>query len=143
MQPSDHYTDDDFQEFLDNHFGGNREKFGTHLRECSRCNEEFIAYRSVFSYLQTEFEPAGLEISVAKETGDRVFGGVRANTMLEKAMYWLIFGMTVVIVIICLLYLMDSRFSMVLVAGMLAILGLHAFLSKEEIKMMKQLFSYS
>jgi hypothetical protein len=143
MQNSDHYSDEDFQQFLDNHFAGNREEFETHLRECSQCNRQFIAYRSVFSYLQTEFEPAVLEISVAKETADRVFGGVRTKTMLEKAMYWLIFGLTVVIVIICLRYLTDSSFSMVLVAGMVAIVGLHALLSNEEIKLMRQQFSHS
>lgn len=143
MQSPNHYSDEDFQQFLDNHFVGGKELFENHLRECSQCNEQFIAYSSVFSYLQTELEPAGLELSVAREVADRVFGSALSTSLVERVMYGLIAGLAVLAFGFCLRFFIDSSISFAPLAVVLALIGFHAFLSFLEVRLMRQKLSVS
>jgi len=138
MENTGHYTDTEFQQYLDNRFAGNREVFQDHLRICDLCKEQLIVYRSVFSYLQTDFELAEPSFSVATEVADIVFASLWNPGLVERIMVGVIIGVALFAFGFCFSVFVEASFTLAPLAVALILVGFLAFLSFTEIRMMRR-----
>ena len=142
MNKTEHYTEDDFQNYLDHHFTGDRNEMESHLQDCELCHEKYQAYHAVWTFARYDLGTDQLGIDLAKVVANKVFVNKERKNIFELLMY----GLFICIVMACLyvsfeyLSSLSIPFSSILC---LIPLFLYFILSYKEIQIVHRKFALS
>ena len=140
MKAYSHYKEEDFQNYFDNHFTGDRAQLENHLLDCERCSKNFQAYASVWSFTKKELKTEPLSIDLAYVVANRVFAAREIKPVYETIFYGILIGLAIACLYLCISNLIFN--SMPIPFLLLIIpLGLYLLLSYKEIKMVNQKFA--
>jgi hypothetical protein len=108
MREDIHYTDEDFQDYLDNNFKGDSSLLENHLRECELCSKSFTAYSSVWTFANDVLLVEPLKINLASAVTDKIFSKKESALVFEKAMYGIFFCLGAIYIFLCVRFLLPS-----------------------------------
>lgn len=130
---SRHYSDEDFQFFLDHPADFDKEAFDQHIELCDDCRLNYKAYVALWSFVHDNIVTEPLKIDLAKVVADKIFIKEVQTQFTEKIMYGLLISLGVVCLLLCIHYLITLGMPVAFI-WLLIPCGMYLWLSYEEIK---------
>jgi hypothetical protein len=139
MKESSHYTEEDFQNYLDNNFAGDVKFFEYHLQQCEYCSKIFETYSLVWSFTKNDLQIKGLEIDLAYSVANKVYA-VKERKTFERVMYAIFTGLGSVCLYFCFKDLVSSLMPVPFI--LLTIhLGLFLWVNYKEVRTVERKFA--
>lgn len=91
MNDIKHYSDEDFQNYLDRNFEGNLNSFEQHIKECSSCADSLDMYFKVWAFAKTEMGSDKLKIDLSSVVAKKIFDKRKQKPYLDYILYGVIF----------------------------------------------------
>ena len=105
MNPTGHYTDEDFQSYCDGIFTGDAVLLRHHVQNCVACAMSLQAYQTIGAFAKEAWEIKPLEIDLAAAVTQKVFREKRESLVGEKILYWMFACLAPAVLLFCLRYL--------------------------------------
>lgn len=140
MNELSHYTEEDFQNFFLKNFEGDVNSLENHLRECERCNENFKAYSSIWSFAKNDLKVDTLKVDLAYTVAFKVFAAKERQSAFEKVMYGMLVTLLIALLSFCVKYLLSNALPTPFVL-LLIPFGLFLWVSYKEMKIVQRKFA--
>jgi hypothetical protein len=140
MKEFSHFTEEEFQNYLDKNFTGDIRSFESHLHECELCNKEFKAYSYVWSFAKNDLQVEPLRMDLAFAVASKIFAVRKNIPVFEKVMYGLLISLGLACLVLCFRFFVS--FSMPTSFILFAIpLSLFLWVNYKEIKIVREKFA--
>jgi hypothetical protein len=137
MKNCRHYTDEDFQNYLDNTFTGNISSLENHIQECELCSKNLEAYSLVWSFSKSNLQTKPLGIDLAYSVTNKVFSVKENKHVFEKVMYGILICLVIVCLALCLRFLLSSSIPVSFILLTIPV-GLFLWVNYKEIKIVQK-----
>jgi hypothetical protein len=141
MKEFNHYSGEDFQNYLDNNFTGDTGTFKNHLKECESCFTDFKAWSLVWSFAKNDLKTEPLRIDLAYVVANKVFPVRDSKRVFEKVMYGMIICLGIVCLFVCVNFLISHSIPAPFILLIIPIC-LYLLITYKEISIIDQKFSF-
>jgi hypothetical protein len=140
MKEFSHYSEEDFQSYLDGSYGGDGNALENHLLECEPCNKNFKAYSLIWLFAKNDLKTEPLRIDLAYSVANKIFAAKESKPVFEKFMYGLLICLGIVSLFLYFNYLIaypvPTPFLLLIIP-----VGGYLWLNYKEIKIVEQKFA--
>jgi len=140
MNTSNHYTDDDFQNYLDGSFENDKKTFEAHLRDCIHCNNNYEAYKAVWNFVGHSLKTESLNIDLASRVIQKAMPVKQNKPLSEKVIYALCFLIGSICLFSCIYYLVSHPLPISFLLLVIPLV-LYFLLTYKEIKLLEGKFT--